>query len=124
VFTNDKVPRGINPDGSLKTTDDWTVGQTRVRYGAAVGANVTVVTGVVIGKWSMIGSGSVVTKDVPDHALVAGNPARIMGYVSAKGVKCKTQEEAVALTRSEQGERPELARPLGDGSAEGGTRST
>jgi UDP-2-acetamido-3-amino-2,3-dideoxy-glucuronate N-acetyltransferase len=118
VFTNDKIPRGINPDGSLKTTEDWVVGRTRVRYGAAVGANTSVVTGVTIGRWAMIGSGSVVTKDVPDHALVAGNPARILGYVSAKGVKCKTQEEAMALTRREEGEKPMSAHSGDGGSGE------
>lgn len=101
IFTNDRLPRSINPDGSLKTLADWTLGRTIVRYGAAVGAGTVVVTGVTIGRWSMIGAGSVITRDVPDHALVAGNPARILGYVSAKGVRCKTQEEAVELSRAE-----------------------
>jgi UDP-2-acetamido-3-amino-2,3-dideoxy-glucuronate N-acetyltransferase len=102
VFTNDKVPRAINPDGSLKGAEDWTVGKTRVKYGAALGACVVVVTGVTIGRWAMVGSGAVVTKDVPDHALVVGNPARIVGWVSAKGVRCATQEEAVKLTHRER----------------------
>ncbi len=102
VFTNDKIPRGINPDGTLKSADDWTVGKTLVKYGAAVGASTVVVTGVTIGKWAMVGCGSVVSKDVPDHALVVGNPARVIGYVSASGKRCKTQEEAIALTRAEQ----------------------
>jgi acetyltransferase-like isoleucine patch superfamily enzyme len=105
IFTNDRVPRGINPDGSLKSADDWTVGQTRVRFGAAIGAGTVIVTGVTIGRWAMVGSGAVVTKDVPDHALVVGNPARILGYVSAKGVRCATQAEAIALTQSEQAQR-------------------
>jgi UDP-2-acetamido-3-amino-2,3-dideoxy-glucuronate N-acetyltransferase len=102
VFTNDKVPRGINPDGSLKSASDWKVGKTRVRYGAALGACTVVVTGVTIGRWAMVGSGAVVTKDVPDHALVLGSPARVVGYVSAKGVRCSTQAEAIALTQVEQ----------------------
>jgi UDP-2-acetamido-3-amino-2,3-dideoxy-glucuronate N-acetyltransferase len=102
VFTNDKVPRGINADGSLKSAEDWTVGRTLVRYGAAIGACTVVVTGVTIGRWAMVGSGAVVTKDVPDHALVLGNPARIVGYVSAGGVRCETQEEAILLTTKEQ----------------------
>ncbi len=102
VFTNDKIPRGINPDGSLKSTADWTVGRTKVCYGAAIGACAVIVTGVTIGRWAMVGSGAVVAKDVPDHALVVGSPARIIGYVSAKGVRCKTQAEAVELTRAEQ----------------------
>jgi UDP-2-acetamido-3-amino-2,3-dideoxy-glucuronate N-acetyltransferase len=102
VFTNDKVPRGINPDGSLKGAADWAVGSTLVRFGAAIGACVVIVTGVTIGRWAMIGSGAVVTKDVPDHALVVGNPARIVGWVSATGTRCATQEEASALTKFEQ----------------------
>jgi acetyltransferase-like isoleucine patch superfamily enzyme len=103
VFTNDKVPRAINPDGSLKAAEDWTVGATVVRKGAALGACTVVVTGVTIGRWAMVGSGSVVTKDVPDHALVAGNPARVIGWVSAKGTRVKSQEEAIELTKREQG---------------------
>jgi acetyltransferase-like isoleucine patch superfamily enzyme len=102
IFTNDRIPRAINPDGSLKSADDWEVGRTRVCYGAAIGAGAVVVTGVTIGRWAMVGSGAVVTRDVPDHALVVGNPARILGYVSAKGVRCATQAEAIALTQAEQ----------------------
>ena len=101
IFTNDKLPRAINPNGSLKSADDWHVGKTHVDYGAAIGAGSIIVTGVTIGRWAMIGSGSVVTKDVPDYALVLGNPARIVGYVSATGVRCATQEEAAALTERE-----------------------
>jgi len=102
VFTNDKLPRSINPDGTLKSAADWIVGSTKVRYGAAIGACSVVVTGVTIGRWALVGSGSVVTKDVPDHALVAGNPARVLGWVSASGKRCASQEEAIALTRAEQ----------------------
>src|SRR5262245_61682851 len=58
VFTNDKIPRGINPDGTLKSATDWTVGQTRVKYGAAIGGHTVIVTGVTIGRWAMIGSGA------------------------------------------------------------------
>lgn len=101
IFTNDKLPRAINPDGTLKSASDWHVGKTLVRYGAALGAGTVVVTGVTIGRWAMIGSGAVVTRDVPDHALVVGNPGRIIGYVSAGGVRCATQPEAIALTRQE-----------------------
>jgi acetyltransferase-like isoleucine patch superfamily enzyme len=101
IFTNDRIPRAINPDGSLKSAEDWTVGRTRVCYGAAVGAGSVIITGVTIGRWAMVGSGAVVTKDVPNHALVVGNPARVLGYVSAKGVRCGTQAEAIALTNAE-----------------------
>ena len=81
VFTNDRYPRAINPDGSLKSADDWEVGRTLVRYGAAIGSRSVILPGMQIGRWALVAAGSVVTKDVPDHALVAGNPARPMGWV-------------------------------------------
>jgi acetyltransferase-like isoleucine patch superfamily enzyme len=104
VFTNDRVPRAVTPSGTLKTKDDWELGRTEVRYGASVGACAVVVTGVTIGRWAMVGSGAVVTRDVPDHALVVGNPARVIAYVSASGVRCASQQEAIALTASEVGD--------------------
>lgn len=85
VFTNDLFPRSINPDGTLKSVDDWVVSETRVKKGASIGANATIVCGITIGEWAMIGAGSVVTKDVPDHGLVYGNPARLHGYICACG---------------------------------------
>lgn len=85
VFTNDKLPRAINPDGTLKAVADWVISQTLVRAGASLGANATVVCGVTIGRWAMVGSGAVVTKDVPDFGLVVGNPARLIGSVCACG---------------------------------------
>jgi UDP-2-acetamido-3-amino-2,3-dideoxy-glucuronate N-acetyltransferase len=84
-FTNDRVPRAINPDGSRKTAADWEVSQTLVRRGAAVGANSTILAGITIGRWAMVGSGSVVTRDVADLELVAGNPARRLGSVCPCG---------------------------------------
>jgi UDP-2-acetamido-3-amino-2,3-dideoxy-glucuronate N-acetyltransferase len=78
-FTNDRVPRAINPDGGRKTDADWEVSPTLVRRGAALGANSTILPGLTIGRWAMIGAGSVVTRDVADHELVAGNPARRLG---------------------------------------------
>jgi UDP-2-acetamido-3-amino-2,3-dideoxy-glucuronate N-acetyltransferase len=102
VFTNDRFPRAINPDGTLKSADDWVLGHTMVRSGAALGARTVVVTGVEIGRWAMTGSGSVITRDVPEHALVVGSPARVIGYVSAGGTRCETVEEARRLTSLEQ----------------------
>ena len=84
-FTNDRVPRAVNRDGSLKTDADWEVSPTLVRTGAALGANSTILPGITIGRWAMVGSGSVVTRDVPDHALVAGNPARRLGSACSCG---------------------------------------
>lgn len=101
VFTNDKIPRAINPDGTLKSPDDWLLGRTLVETGAALGANTVVVTGVTIGRWSMVGSGSVVTKSVPAHALVLGNPARVVGWVSAGGERCTDQDSAIRQTELE-----------------------
>jgi acetyltransferase-like isoleucine patch superfamily enzyme len=99
-FTNDLRPRAINPDGSLKAADDWTLGETRIRMGAALGANATIRCGITIGRWAMIGSGSVVTKDVPDHGLVFGNPARLRGFVCPCGetLEKQTQAEGVMIT--------------------------
>ncbi len=84
-FTNDNLPRAITPDGSLKSTDDWELGRTLVKYGAALGANCTILPEIVIGEWSLVGAGAVVTKDVPAHGLVVGNPARLIGFVCACG---------------------------------------
>ena len=84
-FTNDRLPRAINRDGSLKGDDDWEVTPILVRRGAAVGANATVLPGVTIGRWAMVGAGSVVTRDVPDHTLVVGNPARRLASVCSCG---------------------------------------
>ena len=84
-FTNDRVPRAVNPDESLKSDADWEVSPILVRRGAAIGANSTILPGVTIGRWAMIGSGSVVTRDVADHELVVGNPARRLGSACACG---------------------------------------
>lgn len=93
-FTNDLLPRAINADGSLKAADDWVLSETVIRQGAAIGANSTIVCGITIGRWVMIGSGSVVVRDVPDYALVVGNPAHIIGYVTPSGKRVATAEEA------------------------------
>ena len=84
-FTNDLRPRAVNPDLSVKGADDWIVSKTLVRSGAALGANSTIVFGITVGAWAMVAAGSVVTKDVPDFALVRGNPARVVGYVFPDG---------------------------------------
>ncbi len=75
-FINDKVPRAANPDGSPQTEKDWAVIPTRVKKGASIGTAATILCGVTIGERAVIGAGSVVTRDVPDGATVAGNPAR------------------------------------------------
>jgi UDP-2-acetamido-3-amino-2,3-dideoxy-glucuronate N-acetyltransferase len=90
-LTNDKMPRAINEDCSLKTNDDWKVGKILVKKGASIGACSVILPNVTIGEFAMIGSGSVVTKDVPDFGLVYGNPAKLHGYVNKKGEKVKKQ---------------------------------
>ncbi|GAA4439445.1 acyltransferase [Pontibacter saemangeumensis] len=80
TFINDKFPRATNEDGSLQSESDWNCVETIVEEGASIGSSVTVLCGLRIGKKAIIGAGSVVTKDVPENAIVAGNPARIMKY--------------------------------------------
>ncbi len=95
IFTNDKLPRAINPDGSLKSDDDWAVGETTVRYGASIGAGAVILPGVTVGRFALVGAGAVVTKDVPDYGLVLGNPARLMGYACKCGAKLAEKESGV-----------------------------
>lgn len=77
-FINDKYPRATAGNGQLQTEADWQVVPTRVKRGASIGTSATILCGVTIGENAIIGAGSVVTKDVPDNAIVAGVPARIV----------------------------------------------
>lgn len=85
VFTNDTYPRAINPDGTQKTADDWMPVGVIVEDGAAIGARAVCIAPVRIGRWATVAAGSVVTKDVADFALVAGVPARRIGWVGKSG---------------------------------------
>jgi acetyltransferase-like isoleucine patch superfamily enzyme len=85
ILTNDRKPRALNAAGGLARDADWTVSPIRIDDGASVGAGAIVVAGCDIGAWSMIGAGAVVTRDVPAHALVVGNPARTIGWVCVCG---------------------------------------
>lgn len=87
VFTNDRHPRAVSPDGSPKRGGDWTPVGVSVGAGASIGAGSVCVAPVRVGRWSMVAAGSVVTKDVPDFALVAGVPARRLGWVGRAGVE-------------------------------------
>lgn len=82
-FINDKYPRSANADGSLQSEADWKVVRTRVKRGASIGTSVTILCGVTIGENAIVGAGSVVTKDVPDNVVVAGNPARLLRKLEA-----------------------------------------
>lgn len=92
VFTNDHIPRAVDPTGGPKTGDDWELSHTLVRTGASIGANATVVCGVTIGQWAIVGAGAVVTRDVPDHGLAFGNPARLRGFVCPCGHRLRLHE--------------------------------
>jgi len=77
-FINDRLPRATNPDGGLQTDDDWTLERTSVGRRASIGTGAVILGGITIGEGAVIGAGSVVTKDVPPHTVVAGNPARLL----------------------------------------------
>ncbi len=81
TFINDKYPRAANEDGSLQTEEDWTCIETFIEEGASIGSSATILCGLRVGRNAIVGAGSVVTKDVPAKAVVAGNPARIIKYV-------------------------------------------
>lgn len=89
ILTNDKLPRAVNPDGSLKDASDWRAGEIRIGQGASVGAGAIVLTDVTIGAWAMVGAGALVTRNVPAHALVLGVPARHAGYVCMCGERLR-----------------------------------
>lgn len=78
TFINDKYPRATNEDGTMQTDEDWVCVDTYVRKGASIGSSATILCGVTIGEGAIVGAGSVVTKDVPPKAVVAGNPARVI----------------------------------------------
>lgn len=87
ILTNDRNPRAITATGDLARADDWTVSPITLRHGCSVGAGAVIVAGLDVGRFAMVGAGAVVTHDVPGHALVAGNPARRLGWMCACGAR-------------------------------------
>jgi acetyltransferase-like isoleucine patch superfamily enzyme len=86
-FTNDKYPRAVNADGSLKSAADWQMSEILIQYGAALGARSVILPGVTVGPWAMVAAGAVVTRDVPAYGLVVGHPARLKGFVCPCGLR-------------------------------------
>ena len=78
TFINDLYPRSTTTRGKMQTEEDWKVVPTLVKKGASIGSSVTILAGVTIGEYAMVGAGAVVTKDVPDRTIVAGNPAKVL----------------------------------------------
>lgn len=108
VFTNDLYPRACTASGAPKGANDWTQLPTRVGRGASVSANATILCGIRLGEHSMVGAGSVVTRDVPAHGLVRGNPARLVGFVGKAGFVLELLErrsERVLLVCPKSGEK-------------------
>jgi acetyltransferase-like isoleucine patch superfamily enzyme len=107
VFTNDVHPRAVTPEGQLKSADDWDAVGVTVRTGASIGARAVCVAPVTIGAWAMVAAGAVVTRDVPPFALVAGVPARQLGWVGHAGVRL-TGDDANGWLCPETGRRYEM----------------
>lgn len=89
TFINDSYPRATTPEGELQTERDWKVERTLVREGASIGSGATILSNVVIGVNALVGAGSVVTSDVPDNAIVAGNPARLLRFIKPESKAAK-----------------------------------
>lgn len=94
VLTNDLLPRAVNADGSLKSAEDWHAVGVSVREGASIGARAVCVAPVTVGRWALVAAGAVVTRDVPDFALVAGVPARRVAWVGRTGARLEPCGEA------------------------------
>jgi acetyltransferase-like isoleucine patch superfamily enzyme len=84
TFINDAYPRATTPEGKLQSEKDWSVEPTRVKKGASIGSGATILSKVIIGENALVGAGSVVTRDVPDDAIVAGNPARLVRWITTE----------------------------------------
>jgi acetyltransferase-like isoleucine patch superfamily enzyme len=112
ILTNDRAPRAVTTSGALAGPEDWTVSPVRLARGSSVGAGAVVVAGVTIEAFGMAGAGAVVTKDVTSYALVAGNPARRIGWVCACGIRLQTADGTAAAADPDRYARhPELTCP-------------
>jgi UDP-2-acetamido-3-amino-2,3-dideoxy-glucuronate N-acetyltransferase len=98
ILTNDRYPRAITATGELARGDDWTLSPIELRDGCSIGAGAVVVAGTKVGRFATVGAGAIVTRDVPDFALVAGNPARRLGWVCACGTRLTDATGAAAAS--------------------------
>jgi acetyltransferase-like isoleucine patch superfamily enzyme len=96
TFTNDTYPRATTPDGALQTEQDWHVEQTLIKQGASIGSGATILPNITVGEHAIVGAGSVVTKDVPAHSIVAGNPAKPI-----RSIQFETADHRVGGKRNE-----------------------
>jgi len=101
MFINDLYPRATNSNGGLQTEADWRVERTLVAKGASIGSGVTILANVTIGENALIGAGSVVTKNVPANAVVAGNPARLLRYITPREERPEERREIGATQQSQ-----------------------
>ena len=106
MFTNDRFPRATNEEGLPKTDSEWACEKTVVKRGASIGSNATILCGLTIGERAIIGAGSVVTKDVPAGAIVAGNPARVLRKISASGAAVPAAISPLAVPAEGKTETP------------------
>lgn len=95
MFTNDRFPRATNWDGSAQSEADWSLELTRVKRRASIGSGATIVCGLTIGEGALVAAGATVTKDVPDYAIVAGCPARVVGDTRKASSQKKSEPEKV-----------------------------
>jgi UDP-2-acetamido-3-amino-2,3-dideoxy-glucuronate N-acetyltransferase len=103
ILTNDRYPRAITPDGDLASREDWTVTPTHIALGSSIGAGAVIVAGSDVGEFATVAAGAVVTRPVAPHALVAGNPARQIGWV------CRCGHRVTPVTTDIDGVDRELA---------------
>jgi acetyltransferase-like isoleucine patch superfamily enzyme len=92
MFTNDSYPRATTADGGLQTEADWKVERTVVKRGASIGTGATILPNLTIGESAIVGAGSVITRDVPAYAVVAGNPAKVLRYIEAQSSSTSLSE--------------------------------
>ena len=97
ILTNDRYPRAVTPEGTLKSGTDWEPLRVTIGDGGSIGAGSIVLGGVTIGQWAIVGAGSTVTRDVPSHALVVGSPARVIGWVGKSGRRLEQDGDGILV---------------------------